>query len=63
VLADVVNGTDIRMIKSGSGLGFALEPGQSLRVFCDVFRQEFEGDEAVEAGVFGLVDYAHSAAA
>jgi hypothetical protein len=63
VLADVMNGADIRMIESGSGLGFALEAGQRLGVFGDVVGKEFEGDEAVEAGVFGLVDYAHSAAA
>ena len=28
-----------------------------------VFGQEFQGDEAVEEGVFGFVDDAHSAAA
>ena len=28
-----------------------------------IFREEFQGDEAVEASVLGLVDNAHSAAA
>jgi hypothetical protein len=60
--ADVVDSADVWMIEGGSGLGFALEAGESLRVGGDVFGEEFEGDEAMEAGVFGFVDNAHAAA-
>ena len=61
--ADVVDGADIRMVEGGSGLGFALEAGESLRIGGNVFGEEFEGDETMEAGVFGFVNDTHAAAA
>ena len=60
--ADVVDGADVGVIEGGCGLGFALEAGECLRISGDVFGEEFESDEAVEAGVFGFVDDAHAAA-
>ena len=60
--ADVVDGADVGVIEGGGGLGFALEAGERLRIGGDVFGEEFECDEAMEAGVFGLVDNAHAAA-
>ncbi len=63
VLADVVNGANIRMIQRGSGLRFALETGERLRVACNFLRQEFESHEAMKARVFGFIDDSHSAAA
>ena len=60
-LADVVNGADVGMVQRGSGLGLAAETLQSLAVLGDVFREEFQGDEAIEAGVFGLVNDTHAA--
>ena len=59
LLADLVNGADIRMVQCGSGLGFALKTRQRLRVSGNVFGQEFEGDKAVQPSVFGFVDHAH----
>ena len=61
--ADVVNGADVGMVQGGGGFGFAAETLERLAVLGDVFREEFQGDEAIEAGVFGLVDDAHAAAA
>ena len=62
-LADVVNGANVGMIQRGGGLRFALETREGLRVFGDIFREEFEGDEAVQAGVFRFIDHAHAAPA
>ena len=63
VFADVVDGADVGMVQRGGGAGFAFEAFQRLGVVGDVFREEFEGDEAAQAGIFGFVDYAHATAA
>ena len=63
LLADVVNGADVRMIQRGGGLGFALETGQGLRVAGDVLREKFQRDETAQARVFRFVHHAHSSAA
>ena len=51
------------MIQGGRGLRFALESGESLRIFCHLFGQELQGHKAVESSVLGLVDDTHPAAA
>ena len=44
-------------------LRFAREPSPGLRVLIDGIGQEFEGDEAMQSGVRGLVDHTHAPAA
>ena len=61
--ADVVDGADVGMIQSGSSFGFATETLESLTVLGYVFREELEGDETIEAGVFGFVDDSHATTA
>src|SRR5580693_10353259 len=51
------------MIQRRGGLRLSLKTREGLRVFRDVVRQEFQGDEAMEADVLGFVDDAHSSAA
>jgi hypothetical protein len=63
LLADVVNGTNVGMVQSRGGLGFALESSEGLRIFRDVFMKKFQGDKTVQANVFGFVDDAHATAA
>ena len=63
LFANVIDGADVGMIERGGGLGFAPEALQGLRVAGDVFRKKFQRDEAAEAGVLGLIDHAHTAAA
>jgi hypothetical protein len=63
LLADVVESADVGMIQCGCGLGFPLKAGQGLRVADDVFWQELEGDEAMQADVLRLVDHTHTASA
>src|SRR5580704_12777107 len=61
--SDIVDRADVGMVQGGSGLGLALEAGKRLRVAGNFLRQEFEGDEAVQARVLGFVYDAHAAAA
>ena len=63
LLADVVNRADVGMVQRGRGLRFALKTVERLRIARDIFGQEFQRDEAVQARVLGLVDDAHAAAA
>ena len=46
LLANVINRADIGVIQCGRGLGFALEPGQRLRVAGHILRQEFQSYKA-----------------
>ena len=63
LLPDFVDGADIGMIESRSGLSLAFEAREGLRIASDLGREEFESHEAVEINVFGFVDDAHPAAA
>ena len=63
VLADLVDGTYVRVIQRRSGTRFAAEAFQRLRVLSVAFGQELQGDEADKFGVFGLVYHTHPAAA
>ncbi len=62
-LANIVNGADVGMVQGGSRLGLTAKTLQRLPVLGDVLREEFQGDEAIEAGVFGLIDDTHAATA
>jgi hypothetical protein len=50
------------MVEGGCGLSLALKTSERLRVAGDFFGQKFEGDEAAQASVFGLVDNTHATA-
>jgi len=63
VLPNVVNRADVRVIQRGGSLRFTLEPFQGLPVLGEFFREEFQGDGALELGVLGLVHHAHAAPA
>ena len=63
LLADVVDGADIRMVEGGSCLGFALKAAEGLRIFGDLIGQKLESDKTMQPGVLGLVDHTHTAAA
>src|SRR4029077_20349402 len=63
VFINFVDGADVGMVQGGGGAGFALKALQRLRVGSNIWRKYFEGDEASEFDVFGLVDDAHATAA
>ena len=54
VLADVVKLADVGMIQSGDGSGLA------LRSLAESFGGRFDGDDAIEPRVAGLVYFAHT---
>src|SRR6266481_3168924 len=51
------------MVQSRGGAGLSTEAFERLRILRHFFRQEFEGNEAAEHGVLGLVNHPHSPAA
>ena len=51
------------MIQGGENFGFALEPGQPLRVSCEGVGQHLDRHVAVERRIVGAVDLAHAARA
>jgi hypothetical protein len=62
-ITDVVDGANIRVIQCGGRLRLTLEAAKRLRITSHLVGQELEGNEAVEAGIFGLIDDAHTPAA
>jgi hypothetical protein len=54
---------DVRVVERRQRLRLAREPGQSLRIARKDLRQHFQRDVAIEPGVAGAVDLAHSAGA
>ena len=63
VRADVVEVADVRMVEGGDRAGFALEALAPLLVAGQLFRQDFDGNQAIEPGVARLIDLAHAAGA
>ena len=45
LLADIINGADVRVIQGGSGARLPLEPAECLRVPSHIVRQKLEGHE------------------
>jgi hypothetical protein len=62
-LSNVVNGADVGMVQSGSGLRLSLETAEGLRISGNFIGQKLQSYKAVQASVLGLVNDAHSAAA
>ncbi len=59
LFADVMNGANVRVIQCRCGLGFALKTGECLRFRGNFVRQEFEGDDAMQPRILGLVHDTH----
>ena len=56
---DFVNSADIRMIYGGRSAGFAHKARAGFFVAHQFGSKCFDGDSAMELGVFGLVDHTH----
>src|SRR6185503_6070569 len=63
VVADVVEGADVRMVQRRDRLRLALEARAQIGSMCELRRQDLDGDAAIEPGVAGAVDLAHPARA
>ena len=61
VFADFVNRQDVRMIERRGSTRFALKSAHPFFVVGESFGQKFECDFALQRGVFGEIDLAHSA--
>jgi hypothetical protein len=51
------------MVQGRGSLRLSLKTTQCLAVASNFFWQEFEGNESVQARIFGLIDHAHATAA
>ncbi len=58
--ANIMEDQDVWMVEDCDRLGLPLEAGQAIRVLGQLLRQDFDGDFAVEAEVFGTIDLAHA---
>ena len=61
LLADVMNGADVRMVQRGRRTRLPLEPAERVRIPRDGLGEKLERDEPVQADVLGLVHHAHPA--
>ena len=61
MLVDFKDGADMRVIQSGSGLGFAFETAARGKMAGVVSPDELNGDFAKELLILGDIDFAHSA--
>ena len=63
VLADIVDGEDVRVIERRGGAGFLLEAAQTVGITGELGGQHLDRDLATESRVFCQIDLAHSAGA
>jgi hypothetical protein len=61
--ADIVQHADVRMVQGGDRAGFSLEARLEIAIGRDMFRQDLDGDDAIEPHILRAVDLAHSARA
>jgi len=62
VFDDFIDGANIWMVQGGSSLCLTIETAQSLRIWREPVRKELQGNEAMELGILGLKNDAHTAA-
>src|SRR5208337_1331991 len=63
VFANVIYRANVRMVESRGCSSFPLKALQGLTVFGKLLRQELEGHETAETGIFSLVHHTHPASA
>jgi hypothetical protein len=61
--SNLVDGADVGVVQRRSGSRFAAKPLRGLRVVDRFIGKEFEGDEAAEFQILGLVDLTHASTA
>ncbi len=60
-MTHIVKRADVRMVQLGNSFSLELEASLPFGAFGEVLGKNFDGYRAVEAGVGGFVDFAHSA--
>src|SRR5262245_57653196 len=58
---EIVNRSDIGMVKRGENFGFSLKSAHPICVTRELIGQNFDGHVAFELGVTGAIDLAHPA--
>jgi hypothetical protein len=61
LLADVIQGADIRVVQRRNGARFPLEPRDAVPIALRRGRQHLDGDAAAETSVRGAINLAHAA--
>src|SRR5579864_2051426 len=62
-LVNLVNRADVRVVESGSGAGFSLEPLEGLTVPHQSGWEKLNSNVPAEAKIHGAVDHSHATAA
>ena len=52
---------NVRVVQAGDGASFAVEAFAQLGTICKMRRQDFNGDNSIEASIMGFINLAHSA--
>ncbi len=60
-LTDAVDGEDVRMIEAGDDLGLALESRQGVFILLQMFGENLDGHEAIEARIARAIHLPHTA--
>ena len=60
---ETIDRGDVGMVQRGEHLGLALEPGETLRIRRDRFRQNLDRDGALQVGVGGPIHLSHATGA
>ena len=60
---DVIKDTNIGMLQTGNGFGFALKAGAEFRIRVEVRGKNFDGDGAFQAGIPSTIHFTHAACA
>ena len=63
LLADIMERADMWMREAGDGFCLTLEPSTTIRIAGDEIGKHFDRDGAIQAGIAGFVDFAHSSGA
>lgn len=58
---EAVNGGDVRMVERRENFGFALKPGEPVRVCGHRLGQHLDRHRPLQVGVRGAIDLTHSA--
>ena len=61
--SDIMHGENVGMIEGRNGTGFLLEAAQAIGIGGKGSGENFDGDDAIEAGVAGAINLAHTAGA
>ena len=56
-----VDGGDVLVVERRQKFGFALEPGQTLGISQERFREDLDGDIALQSGIACPIDLSHAA--